>query len=214
MIAKSCDVVRGREKGHRKKEGNCSSRRVDFVDIRKIYEYSPHNYDPDTVQIKTADHKRNRQTRRQIQGYAKVDFNDKTQLEKRQNRNIRSDKKADKIALRNFLQVRNRMIPQDGVRYGGPQRVTANRVKASTIKSQRTFMLDSGSSIHLMNIKDITHKEGKKIRPLPKSVTLQTANGTVTSSKGFKLHIPALGVHDDCHVTDVAPKGIVVLSLG
>ena len=108
MIAKSCDVVRGTTKGHRNdNKGNCSSRRVGFVDTPQIFEYDPPNMDPHKIQVKTADHKHNQQMRKQSNGFRKVQVDDERNIEARRTKNAISVKKAKNRALRYFMQIRH-----------------------------------------------------------------------------------------------------------
>ena len=81
-------------------------------------------------------------------------------------------------------------------------------------KNCRKWMLDSGASVNMIRTSDLTAKERKHIGPLKNPCRLVSANGVIDSNVGISFNIPELGITDEVHICDSAPKGIGVLSLG
>ena len=52
------------------------------------------------------------------------------------------------------------------------------------------------------------------VQELEETIDLATANGVVESAYGFTMQLSDVGIMDDVHVTDNAPAGYGVLSLG
>jgi len=89
-----------------------------------------------------------------------------------------------------------------------------SRATVSKGKTDRKWMLDSGASVNMLRTSDLSKTEQEHIGPLTNPCRLITANGVIQSDIGINVYIPELGITDEVHICDSAPKGIGVLSLG
>ena len=72
----------------------------------------------------------------------------------------------------------------------------------------RQWVLDSGASVNMMRTSDLSKKELEHVGPLKNPCRLGIANGIIYSDVGITVHIAELGITDEVHICDSAPKGI------
>ena len=82
---------------------------------------------------------------------------------------------------------------------------------AASDRSQRSYIVDSGASLHFVKRKELTPKERSQIRTRKHPVSLQTANGVVEATEEINLFIAILGITITALVLD---DTVSVLSLG
>ena len=83
--------------------------------------------------------------------------------------------------------------------------------KAVCAAVQRSFVIDSGASYHLIGYKQLTRKEKGAIRPVQEPYRIQSANGIVDVDKEVKIFVPALNISVWAQLMQDCPP---VLSLG
>ena len=66
----------------------------------------------------------------------------------------------------------------------------------------------------MIRTSDLTEKGLEHVGPLTNPCRLMSANGVINSDVGITVRIVELGITDEVHICDSAPKGIGVLSLG
>ena len=77
--------------------------------------------------------------------------------------------------------------------------------------SDRTFVLDSGASYHLIGLNKLTEKEKATIRPVDEPFRIQSANGAITVEEEAQIYVPALDIWIWAQLLEDCPA---VLSLG
>ena len=77
--------------------------------------------------------------------------------------------------------------------------------------AQRSFVIDSGASHHLIGFNKLTPKEKGSIRSIAEPQRLQSANGIVTVDKEVHIFVPALNISVWAQLMDDCPA---ILSLG
>ena len=63
----------------------------------------------------------------------------------------------------------------------------------ATHSKERVYIVDSGSSLHMMGLSYLNHKEKKSIRQSSNILDIQTASGIVVSDTQPKVYIKELG---------------------
>ena len=72
----------------------------------------------------------------------------------------------------------------------------------------REFILDSGSTFHLIQEQDISESERASIKDLDEPIPLQSANGFVVTHQAAKIFMKELSVYLDCYVLTDSPNAI------
>ena len=90
----------------------------------------------------------------------------------------------------------------------------ANASHASQHRGKcRRWMLDSGSSVHMLRTSDLNQTERECLGRVDNPIRLSTANGVVTADDGLDFTTPVLGIDDEAYVIDNAPENLGVLSM-
>ena len=77
--------------------------------------------------------------------------------------------------------------------------------------SDRTFVVDSGASFHLIGHNKLTQKEQATVRTVEEPFRIQSANGTITVKEEARIYVPALEIWIWAQLVEDCPA---VLSLG
>ena len=78
----------------------------------------------------------------------------------------------------------------------------------------RLWMIDSGSSIHLLRKSDLSNVEKENVRTASNRMKLSTANGIITVDKSLQFNLSKLHLQGEAYIFDHAPPGVGVLSQG
>ena len=81
-------------------------------------------------------------------------------------------------------------------------------------QGHRQWMLDTGSSVHLLNYPQLTLSETERMVTFGKPTCLPTANGIVKSDAGCKFFTSEIGIADEVHAGHPAPTGSGAISVG
>ena len=87
-------------------------------------------------------------------------------------------------------------------------------VSAPARGQSRLWMIDSGSSIHLLRKSDLSNVEKENVRPATNRMKLSTANGITTVDKSLTFNLSKLHLGGESYIFDHAPPGAGVLSQG
>ena len=77
--------------------------------------------------------------------------------------------------------------------------------------SDRTFVVDSGASFHLIGYNKLTKSERATVRTVKEPFSIQSANGTITVKEEAQIYVPALEIWIWAQLVEDCPA---VLSLG
>ena len=116
-------------------------------------------------------------------------------------------KKAWRMACKSWHGLRGDFIDMD-IRFFSIKDPT---IPKAMYASDRTFVLDSGASYHLIGYNKLTEKEKATIRPVDEPFRVQSANGTITVEEEAQIHVPALNIWIWAQLVEDCPA---VLSLG
>ena len=75
----------------------------------------------------------------------------------------------------------------------------------------RMWMIDGGSSVHLLRKSDLSKNEIDNVGPAKNRMRLSTANGVIVADGRLQCSLSKINLDGEAYVTDSAPAGIVVL---
>ena len=78
----------------------------------------------------------------------------------------------------------------------------------------RMWMIDGGSSVHLLRKSDLSDIETANVGPARNRMRLSTANGVIVADRALQFSLSKIHLDGEAYVTEDAPAGIGVLSQG
>jgi hypothetical protein len=122
-----------------------------------------------------------------------------------------SMRKAQQIANELYQEIKDSEITTRAVAAG---RVARTVTSAAARGQCRMWMIDGGSSVHLLRKSDLSDIEAANVGPARNRMRLSTANGVIIADKSLQFSLSKINLDGEAYVTEDAPAGIGVLSQG